>query len=186
MLGPYADQEPRDKPALVAVLLPQVFGWARSANPIQPITSGLWNHESWGKGATLTSVESSQLLDSDVISFHDYGWPEKLRSKIAQLSQYGRPLICTEYMARGAGSTIDGSAPVGKAANVGMLSWGLVVGKTQTNLPWDSWQRPYTLEQPIVWHHDLFYPSGNPYRAAEAETLRRLSALPKRVVDLRK
>jgi hypothetical protein len=95
--------------------------------------------------------------------------------------QQRRPLgsnyiICTEYMARGAGSTIDGSLPVGKRANVGMINWGFVVGKTQTNFPWDSWQRPYTLQPPTVWFHDLLHEDGTPYRAREAEILRSLSA----------
>ena len=110
---------------------------------------------------------------------HDYNWPEKLEARIAQLKQYGRPLICTEYMARGAGSTFDGSLPVGKRANVGMINWGFVVGKTQTNFPWDSWQRPYTLQPPMLWFHDIFYPDGKPYRPREVEILRTLSSLPK-------
>jgi hypothetical protein len=84
-------------------------------------------------------------------------------------------------MARGTGSTIDGSLAVGKHANVGMVNWGFVVGKTQTNFPWDSWQRPYTLQPPTVWFHDLLYPDGTPYRVREVETLRTLSSLPKGV-----
>ena len=32
---------------IVAKLLPQVFEWARSANPSQPLTSGVW----WGDAA---------------------------------------------------------------------------------------------------------------------------------------
>jgi hypothetical protein len=110
-----------------------------------------------------TSVKSRlQLSQSDIISFHDYNWPEKFKARVTQLAQHGRPLICTEYMARGAGgSTIDGDLRIGKIANVGMINWGFVVGKSQTNLPWDSWQRPYTLQQPLVWHHDLLQPDGD-------------------------
>jgi hypothetical protein len=85
-------------------------------------------------------------------------------------------------MARSAGSTIDGSLAIGKKANVGMINWGFVVGKIQTNLPWDSWERPYTLEQPMVWFHDLLHEDGTPYRAREAEILRSMSSLPKGVV----
>ncbi|MCT7027935.1 1,4-beta-xylanase, partial [Salmonella enterica subsp. enterica serovar Minnesota] len=81
---------------------------------------------------------------SDVISFHDYGWPEAFAERVKQLQKYGRPMICTEYMARGNGSTIDGVLPIAKKADVGMVNWGFVVGKSQTNMPWDSWQRPYT------------------------------------------
>jgi len=85
-------------------------------------------------------------------------------------------------MARGAGSTIDTALPVGKRLDVGMINWGFVLGKTQTNFPWDSWQRPYTLQEPAVWHHDLLRPDGTPYRAREVEILRSLSSLPKGVI----
>ena len=178
----YASAEAPDKVAKVAQLLPQVFAWARSRDPIQPLTSAVWAHDDWTPKAHLNAVETIQLAQSDVISFHDYNWPEKLQQRISQLQQYGRPIICTEYMAREAGSTIDGSLPVGKRANVGMINWGLVVGKTQTNLPWDSWERPYTLSPPTTWFHDLLQPDGTPYRAREAEILRALSASPSGVV----
>ena len=63
-----------------------------------------------------------------------------------------------------------------------MINWGFVEGKTQTNLPWGSWQRPYVLIRPAVWHHDLLRPDGTPYREREVEILRSLSAAPKGVV----
>src|SRR3974390_895316 len=40
--GYYEQQEPKNKIELVKALLPQAFAWARSANPSQPVTSGLW------------------------------------------------------------------------------------------------------------------------------------------------
>ena len=58
-------------------------------------------------------------------------------------------------MARGAGSTFDTVLPIGKRRNIGMINWGFVNGKTQTDMPWDSWQRPYTLRPPTVWLHDI-------------------------------
>ena len=63
-------------------------------------------------------------------------------------------MLCTEYMARGNGSFFIGSLPVAKVHNVGMINWGLVEGKSQTHLPWDSWQRPYTDREPAVWFHE--------------------------------
>ena len=42
--------------------------------------------------------------------------------------------------------------------NVGMINWGFVNGRTQTNLPWDSWERPYVLTQPTIWFHDILHP----------------------------
>lgn len=167
----------------VAALLPQVYAWARSEHPIQPLTSGLWGSgPDWSNLARLNAVERIQITQSDILTFHNYQWPEDFLERVKQLEPYGRPIICTEYMARGAGSTIDGVLPVGKRMNVGMINWGFVVGKTQTNLPWDSWQRPYVGIKPAVWFHDLLHPDGTPYRAREAQILRALSLAPKGVV----
>ncbi|HET6805937.1 MAG TPA: cellulase family glycosylhydrolase [Frateuria sp.] len=180
--GNYDPREPKDKVALVARLLPQVFAWARSAAPTQPLTSGLWHGGDWSDAAQLNAVERTQLDESDVISFHNYGWPEEFAGRVRQLAHYGRPLICTEYMARGAGSTIDGVLPLAKKLDVGMVNWGFVEGRTQTTLPWDSWQRPYTLQPPTIWFHDLLHGDGTPYRQREAAILRALSHAPRGVV----
>jgi hypothetical protein len=168
----------------VAFLLPKVFDWARSVSPSQPLTSGIWHHDNWNDLEHLNAVEKTQLTQSDVISFHDYSWPETFAARVQALQVYGRPLICTEYMARGAGSTFDTILPLGKRHNIGMINWGFVNGKTQTDLPWDSWQRPYTLKPPTVWFHDIFRPDGTPYRARETEIIKKLSAAPKTVVPL--
>ena len=165
----------------VAALLPLVFEWAQSANPSQPLTSGIWHHDHWENLSGLNAVEKTQLTQSDVISFHDYSWPEIFEARAKSLESYGRPLICTEYMARGAGSTIDTILPIGKRRNIGMINWGFVEGKTQTTLPWDSWQRPYTLRPPVVWHHDLLRADGTAYRAREIEIIKKLSTAPKSV-----
>ncbi len=53
-----------------------------------------------------------------------------------------------------------------------MINWGFVDGKTQTRYPWDSWQKPYTQSQPVVWHHDVFHADGKPYRQAEVDLIR--------------
>lgn len=52
----------------------------------------------------------------------------------------------------------------------------LVKGRSQTYLPWDSWQRPHVLITPTVWFHDLFYEDGKPYREREVELFRSLTA----------
>ena len=174
--------EPKDKFQRVASLLPQVFAWARSEHPAQPLTSSLWHDPNWNRAAGLNSVERTQITESDILSFHNYEWPESFQERVRQLETYGRPVICTEYMARDVGSTIDDVLPVGKRMNVGMINWGFVEGRTQTNLPWDSWQRPYVLMQPAIWHHDLLRADGTPYREREVEILRALSASPKGVV----
>ena len=88
----------------------------------------------------------------------------------------GRPIICTEYMARGAGNMIDTILPIAKKYNVGAINWGLVAGRAQTWLPWDSWQRPYVTIKPTVWFHDLFNPDGTLYRPREGELIRQLAS----------
>lgn len=174
-----------NKKALVAGLLDDVFVWARSANPTQPLTSGVWIGESWDKFNTLDAVEKIQLTQSDVNSFHDYNWPEQFEKRANQVLSYGRPVMATEYMARGNGSTFDGSLPIGKRMNIAMINWGFVDGKSQTRLPWDSWKKPYTAEEPTIWFHEVFRADGTPYRKAETDLIRSLATSPKGVVPAR-
>jgi hypothetical protein len=163
------------KTELVAGLLAQVFDWARSQDPTQPLTSGLWTGETWDRQDTLDAVETIQVAQSDVMSFHDYNWPEQWERRARQMASYGRPVLCSEYMARGNGSTFDGSLPLGKKLKVAMINWGFVDGKTQTRMPWDSWKKPYTYEEPTVWFHEVLRADGTPYRAAEVEQIKRLT-----------
>ena len=173
--GNYHQLDEQVKIGLVAKLLPQVFDWARSQDPIQPLTSGLWHNDDWDKASQLNAVEQIQLAQSDVISFHNYDWPEVLEARIQSLQPYGRPLLLTEYMARGNGSTFDSALPLGRKYNVAMINWGFVLGKTQTNMPWDSWQKPYTMAPPQLWFHDIFHADGTPYRKAETDQIKRLT-----------
>lgn len=171
-----------DKNKYVALLLPRMFAAARTADPIQPLTSGVWIGDHWDDQATLDAVEKIQIAQSDVLSFHDYSWPETFERRARQMLGYGRPVLCTEYMARGNGSTFDNTLPIGKRLNIGMFNWGFVDGKSQTRLPWDSWKKPYTYEEPTIWFHEIFYGDGKPYRQAEVDLIQRLSSAPKGVV----
>jgi hypothetical protein len=171
---PYSTEELPNKAQLVLALLPQVFGWARSVHPVQPLTSGVWSGD-WSSPDKMSPMARAQVELSDVISFHNYGWPEEFERKVKELEQFHRPLICTEYMARGAGSTFDTILPIAKQYRVAAINWGLVKGKTQTNLPWDSWEHPYVLTQPAIWFHDVFYPDGTPYRQHEVDLMRQLT-----------
>jgi len=167
--------EPASSPEVIA-LLPQVFAWAREAHPSQPLTSGVFQSNFAPIGPEKpTEVTEIQLAQSDVISFHNYSWPEDFEKHVIGLEKYHRPILCTEYMARSAGSTFDTVLPVAKRHHVAAINWGFVVGKTQTNLPWDSWQRPYVTEQPPVWFHDVLRADGTPYREREAEIIRDLT-----------
>jgi hypothetical protein len=156
-------------------LLPKAFAWARSVHPTQPLTSGVWGNGNWGEAALESETTKIQLSESDVITFHNYDWPEDFEARVKTLQALGRPLICTEYMARGAGSTFDGVLPVAKQYHVGAINWGLVAGKTQTYLPWDSWQKPYVLLQPTIWFHEVFKQDDTPYRQHEVDLIRQLT-----------
>ncbi|WP_282244389.1 cellulase family glycosylhydrolase [Stenotrophomonas sp. PS02300] len=181
--GNYMDKQLKGEQERIAELLPQIFDWARAKKPTQPLTSGVWIGDDWSPGAaSLTSIQRTQLERSDVITFHNYEQPEAFVSRVAQLKKYGRPLICTEWLARGAGSNVDTILPIARRENIGMINWGFVDGAIQTRFPWDSWQRPYTMEPPTVWFHDLLKADGTPYRAREAELFRKLAKTPRKSV----
>jgi hypothetical protein len=169
--GSYGELEPKNKVALVLALLPKVFLWAREAHPRQPLTSGVWKG-SWSSPENLDATEKIQIEMSDVISFHSYDKPGEFEKRIVWLQPYGRPILCTEYMARGNGSTFQGSLPVAKKYHVAAINWGLVAGKTQTYLPWDSWKQPYTDREPAIWFHEIFRSDGAPYRQDEVDFIR--------------
>ncbi|MCV7402438.1 1,4-beta-xylanase [Mycobacterium fragae] len=169
----YSDVERPDKLERVTELLPQVFAWARSVDARQPLTSGVWDGE-WADPARRNAISAIQLDNSDVITFHCYDAPANFESRIAELAPQGRPILCTEYMARSMGSTVDGILPIARRHNVSAVNWGLVAGKTQTYFPWDSWDHPYTTI-PKPWFHDLLRPDGRPYQGSEIQTIRTLS-----------
>jgi hypothetical protein len=173
--GSYGKEELKDKIARVTVLLPQVFAWAREANPAQPLTSGVWAVDTSPDGANLGELQQIQLRESDIVSFHNYTWPEFFKRQVVWLKKYNRPVVCTEYMARPAGSTFDTILPIAKQEHVGAINWGFVAGKTQTYLPWESWEHPYILSQPPVWFHEVLHPDGTPYRQAEVDLIRELT-----------
>ena len=114
------------------------------------------------------------LRESDVISFHNYGDLASAKAAVESLKQYGRPLLCTEYMARPTGSTFQDILPYFKEQNVGAYNWGFVQGKSQTISPWDSWTREYR-DEPDVWFHDIFRTDGTPYRPEETQLIRELT-----------
>jgi hypothetical protein len=170
----YGKQEPKDKDQLVLALLPKAFVWARSAHPQQPLTSGVWKGD-WSNPARLEPMAKEQLELSDIVSFHNYEAPSSFEMHVKWLQQYGRPIICTEYMARPVNSTFQGILPVAKKYTVGAINWGFVAGKSQTYLPWDSWQHPYTDREPKVWFHEIFHTDGTPYRPEEVKFIRQIT-----------
>lgn len=145
-------------------LLKAAFEWARAAEPSQPLTVGTFG----GEPESLTRV---LLAESDVISFHAYMDLDRTRKMLVALQAHGRPVVCTEWMARTTGSRFETHLPLFKEHHVGCYSWGLVAGKTQTYYPWRSQEGA---PEPEVWFSDLLREDGTPYRPEEIEAIRRV------------
>ncbi len=172
----YGKLEPANKVELVLALLPRVFAWTREAGATQPLTCGVWKGD-WSSESKMTAMDKLQIELSDIVSFHNYDDAAAFEKRIQWLQRYNRPILCTEYMARGNKSTFEGSLPVAKRYNVAAINWGFVVGRTQTHLPWDSWQKPYVDREPSIWFHEIFRQDGTPYRKEEVELIRKLTGV---------
>ena len=170
----YGPMELKNKDEAAARLTRQAFAWGRAAAPSQPLTVGLWTGPAWDEPSQLNQVHQAALELSDVISFHCYDGPAAMQARIDQLRKVGRPLLCTEFMARGNGSTFAAILPILKRENIAAYCWGLVDGKSQTKYPWSTWQMPI-LGEPEPWHHDIFRPTGKPYRQEEVDLIRSLA-----------
>ncbi len=174
----YRAVELPNKADLALGLLKKTFAWAREVNPSQPLTSGVWTG-GWSEEGKLSAMARCQLEESDVISFHTYGKLDEAKSCVAGLRRYGRPILCTEYMARPQGSRFDPVLGYFKQAGVGAYNWGFVDGKSQTIYPWDSWEKEYTSE-PSPWFHDILRRDGAPYDPQEVEYIKSITAGAKR------
>ncbi len=152
------------KEANAEALLRKAFDWARAENPTQPLTAGVWNGD-WADPDRLSPINRLQLTESDIVTFHSYDPPEGLAARIDSLEQYGRPVLCTEWLARSNGSRVQTNFPILRERNVGAYNWGLVSGRTQTIYSWLSWVRPDP--EDAEWFHDLLHPDGSPYSIVE-------------------
>lgn len=147
-------------------LVRNVFAWARAANPDQPVSVGLWNWDFEG-------LNAYQAAHSDVITYHNYEDEPAHRRVVQLLKAEGRPLICTEYMARPRNSRFATTMPMLKKENVGAINWGLVDGKTNTKYQWDV---PIADgSDPIEWFHEVFRRDGTPYRQDEVDLIKKLN-----------
>jgi len=154
------------------LLLKKTFKWARALKPQQPLTAAPWKDD-WTHTSRISELDNYMFSNSDVISFHSYENKHDLEKRIHSLQRYNRPIICSEYMARHLESTFEDILPLLKKYNIGALNWGFVAGKTQTHCPWDSWEKIYHNE-PELWFHDIFRPSGEPYDKKEIEFIKAL------------
>ena len=170
----YRPLEPKNKEELSLKLLTKVFAWAREMDPSQPLTAGVWTGDWWTDPEKLSPLNKFQLENSDIITFHAYTTLDKTKEMAEALFRYGRPVVCTEYMARTAGSTFEAILPYFHERNIGAYNWGFVAGKTNTIHGWDTWKTADEGE-PEVWFHDIFRPDGTPYDPAETELIKKLA-----------
>ncbi len=172
--GSYKVREQPQKEQWELALLPRVFEWVREAGSEQPLTSPLWIGE-WGRDEAMSVMARTQIAMSDVISFHSYEAAGTFAQRVHDLKRFRRPLLCTEYMARGWGNTIADVLPIAVRESLGLFLWGFVRGRTQTIFPWSSWQQPFDRDPPVP-HHDLLHPDGTPFDESEIQGLREFTA----------
>lgn len=169
----YGKIELRNKHEYALKLIEKAYAWALEVNPAQPITSGVWTGD-LSRDDKLSPINRFMLERSDIISYHNYAKLPDMKNAVESLKRFRRPLVCTEYMARPAGSTFDPILGYLKHERVGAYNWGFVAGKTQTIYPWDSWQKPYSAE-PKIWFHDIFRQDGTPFDPREVSYIKRIT-----------
>jgi hypothetical protein len=165
----YNEPENTKKGAKSLPLMRKVFQWARTVNPSQPVTAPLMTFP--GSKRSDPDIVAFLGENCDVMSFHCYGGPKAMDAFINLLKSHGRPMICTEYMAR-PHSTFQEILPILKRERVGAISFGLVAGKGNFYFPWRS--KPGTPE-PMVWFHDILRPDGAPYDSNETALIKQLT-----------
>ncbi|MBA3326444.1 MAG: 1,4-beta-xylanase [Rhodobacteraceae bacterium] len=150
------------------------FAWAREVGPTQPLTVGAWRLGTPGAPAYAHRTDLAALALSDVVSFHAYCPLDRLRGVVADLQGHGRPMFCTEWMARGLDSRIRDQLPYLRSQGVGAFQWGLVRGRTQTHLPWPGVGIEMALRDggEPEWFHDILSEDGQPHCHDEVHTIR--------------
>ncbi len=153
------DDDRRSQP-----LVEDAFAWARTVDPAQPLTTGPWTWNAFEDDLSLRLFELS-----DIITFHYYGPADEIGPSLARCNAYGRPVICTEWLRRHHGNTFASILPVFSEQEIGWYNWGLVAGRTQTYLAWESKKGDPT---PAIWQHDMMHPDGTPLDPAEPKLIR--------------
>ena len=162
-------------------LLKLSWEWAQSIRPSQPLTACM-------DGSVGEKIIELNAKNSDVITFHTYE-SHKLEETIVKLQKIGRPVICTEYMAREFGTTFQFSMPIFKNKSVGCYNWGLVAGKSQTHFGWatildlhkkkengDILQEGEIIPEPEIWFHDILRADGSPYDEEEVTFIKKITS----------
>jgi plasmid stabilization system protein ParE len=146
--------EPLSSDSSVA-LLRDVFAWARSIAPTQPVTACWYG-----------------TLLSDITSIHFYvnptRRPEEARRLIESAKSFARPVVATEALGRPNHGELDEILPFFDEHRVGWYLWELMIGADQTRYQWPD--APPAPDDVVF--QGLLYPDGSPYSDAEAELIR--------------
>ena len=147
-------------------LLKKVFEWAWTVRPSQPLTAATWYDNK--------DFNTFQLANSDIITIHNYNDAENLEKELKEKAKLGRPIVCSEYMARPRNSRFQTHLPIFKKYNAGAINWGLVSGKSNTIY---QWSKPIPDgSEPELWFHDIFRKDGTPYDKKETDFIKAITA----------
>ena len=161
-------------------LLREVFRWAREVNPSQPLTATLTINPYNRPKYHMKEFPMMTFIceNSDILSFHCYGEAWEVDEFIDLLVPFGRPVFCTEYMARPYGCTFETVMPVLKERKVAAYSFGLVNGRTQLHYEWNRVEGgekvPFESE-PELWFHDIFRSDGTPWSEEETDFIKSMT-----------
>ncbi len=160
-------------------LMRDAFAWARDEAPPQPLTVAAWTTPLPGSAEPPygTRIDRTALDLSDIVSFHAYWDRAQVARFIDRLADRGRPLVCTEWMARAVDSRIADQLTMFRDRGVGCFQWGFVKGRTQTHLPWprDLVRAHGGRVDGDTWFHDVLHGDGRPYDPEEIATVRALT-----------
>jgi len=180
------EMEGYEKAQIMQRLIPKVVQWVRggaagdeTTTMAVPLTIPAWTVATVDDcTATYAGLQSQlrtlYLESSDVITFHNYDNVATLQQVLADLrsAHPDRPIVCSSYMARESGSTLDPVLGTLFRENVWAFHWGFVQGKTQTIYNATTWNTvPESAGDPDPWHHDVLRTDGTPYRQAEKDYL---------------
>ena len=118
-------------------------------------------------------MEKIQFDNSDVISFHNYDQPRGVREADPWLQRYHRPILCTEYMARGNRSTFEGSPAGREEVQCGAYQLGSGRRQNADVSALGLLGEALYGSRARIWFHEVFRTDGEPYRPGEVEFIRR-------------
>jgi hypothetical protein len=160
--------------------LKKMFDTVRGIDPCQPLTCEVWS--AWEMYEDIPEAQRYGLENSDILSYHNYGSYLTNIRLIKELKEHGRPILNTEWLARGCGNTVQEMFPLFYLEKIGCYNWGFVAGKNQTYEPWNSIWEGYENDPNFKydftkWFHDLYRPNHRPYDPKEIELIKHFCEL---------